>query len=213
MNKAKAHIRYRNKENKIVPGVTTITGVLDKPALVGWANRMGLQGIDTKKYVDILADAGTLAHRMIECHLKGIEVDTYEYSKANIDMAKNAFLKYLDWEKMHEMSLIFSEKALVSDIYNYGGTIDSYFQFEGNKKVLIDFKTSKAIYTEHGTQVIAYEMLLKEHNYPVDECYILRIGRTEDEGFEFKRITKEELHKERFLNCLNIYRLNKELRK
>ena len=213
MKKAKAHIRYRNKENKIVPGVTTILGVMAKPALIPWANKIGLQGYELNKYVDILADAGTLAHRMIECHLKKIEIDTDEYSKENIDMAENAFLKYLDWEKMHEMSLIFSEAGLVSDVHSYGGTIDSYFQFEGNKKVLIDFKTSKAIYNEMETQVIAYKMLLEEHGHPVDECYILRIGRTEDEGFEFKRITKEELHKERFLNCLNIYRLNKELRK
>ena len=211
MKKAKGHIRYRNSDNKIVPGVTTILGVMAKPALMYWANKIGLEGISVSKYVDILADAGTLAHSMIECYLKEIDVETDEYSKDNIDMAENAFLKYLEWEKDHKYKLILSEGKLVSDKYNFGGTIDSYFD-TGEKKILIDFKTGKAIYNEMETQVVAYKMLLEEQGYNVDECYILRIGRTEEEGFEYKKINNIELHKERFLCCSELYKLNKELK-
>src|SRR5439155_21898181 len=51
-DKVKAHVRYYTSKGEQVPGVTTILSVLNKPALVSWANRMGLQGIDTHKYVD-----------------------------------------------------------------------------------------------------------------------------------------------------------------
>lgn len=33
---SKAHQVYKNREGKRVPGCTTITGVLNKPALVPW---------------------------------------------------------------------------------------------------------------------------------------------------------------------------------
>ncbi len=44
--RSKVHTRYKLKNGLLVPGVTTVTGVLDKPALIIWANRLGLQGID-----------------------------------------------------------------------------------------------------------------------------------------------------------------------
>ncbi|MBD3393661.1 MAG: hypothetical protein GF410_16730, partial [Chitinivibrionales bacterium] len=64
--KGKVHTRYYNKAGKQVPGTTTITGVMNKSALVKWANGLGLRGIDVKNYVDELATIGTLAHYMIE---------------------------------------------------------------------------------------------------------------------------------------------------
>ena len=45
--KSKAHQRYKLADGTQVPGVTTITGQLNKPALIIWANRLGLQGIDS----------------------------------------------------------------------------------------------------------------------------------------------------------------------
>ncbi|MBA7569795.1 hypothetical protein ES708_11536 [subsurface metagenome] len=65
MGKIAAHIIYRTRSGQSVPGVTTILSVLNKPALVPWANRMGLQGIDVAKYVDDKAAIGTLAHYLI----------------------------------------------------------------------------------------------------------------------------------------------------
>ena len=149
---------------------------------------------------------------MIECYLKNTEVETDEYSKDNIDMAENAFLKFLDWEKKHDYELIHSELQLVSDVYNFGGTIDSYYKDENNF-ILIDFKTGKGIYSEMETQVAGYKLLLEEHGDKVDECYILRIGRTLNEGFEYKKIENIKLHEERFMMCLKLYELNKAIRK
>jgi len=52
MKRSRAHITYKLADGVPVPGVTTILSVLNKPALVKWANNLGLQGIDSSKYVD-----------------------------------------------------------------------------------------------------------------------------------------------------------------
>jgi len=64
--RAKAHQRYRTSDGTIVPGVTTVIGILNKPALVKWANDLGLRGIDSASYVDETARIGTLAHEMVQ---------------------------------------------------------------------------------------------------------------------------------------------------
>ena len=69
--RAKAHTIYKLANGKRVPGVTTVLGVINKPALVKWANNLGLQGIDSTTYVDETAKVGTLAHEMIQEYLGG----------------------------------------------------------------------------------------------------------------------------------------------
>ena len=43
--KANAHTQYKLVDGTKVPSVTTVLGILNKPALVKWANNLGLQGI------------------------------------------------------------------------------------------------------------------------------------------------------------------------
>ena len=69
--RAKAHTIYKLANGKRVPGVTTVLGIINKPALVKWANNLGLQGIDSTTYVDGTAKIGTLAHEMIQEYLGG----------------------------------------------------------------------------------------------------------------------------------------------
>ena len=57
--RGRVHTVYKTKDGKRVPGVTTILGVINKPALVRWANNLGLQGIDSTNYVDATARCGT----------------------------------------------------------------------------------------------------------------------------------------------------------
>jgi len=206
--KAKAHIRYKDTAGYIVPGVTTILGVLNKPALVKWANNLGLQGIDSSKYRDEMADIGTLAHYLIMCHLTGQTPDTADYSPNQLEMAENATLSYYEWAKGHTIEPILVEEALVSDQYGYGGTVDLYAAVDG-VKTLVDFKTGKAIYPEMLYQLAAYKQLLQEHGYEVGPARILRIGRDADEGFEEKVVNGLEREWDIFAHCLGIYNLRK----
>ena len=209
---AKSHNqRYKNKAGERVPGVTTFLGVLAKPALVPWANKLGLQGIDVSKYVDSLAGAGTCAHYMIECYLKREKPDLSNFTSNQIELAENSVLKFYDWEKKHTFEVIGSELVLISEKYQYGLTIDLYCKLDG-KKTLIDFKTAKAIWPEMGIQLSAYKAGLEENGYEVEDARILRIGRDEVEGFEDRQITNLDKNFELFKHCVAVYNLQKEIR-
>ena len=217
-SRAQAHQQYKLKSGKRVPGVTTITGVLNKPALVKWANNLGLEGIDSSKYVNELGDVGTLTHYRVECFFTKVEVDLQDYTPRQIEASDVAMLKFLDWYKNSGFDFIASELQLVSEKERYGGTIDLYGKLVSldqgvpDKCVLIDLKTSGACYPEHYTQVAGgYAPLLRENGYPVDDVYILRIGRSEEEGFEFRRVPAQDLHEKRFKLCRDLYEINKRL--
>ncbi len=204
MGKSKAHTIYKNKEGKRVPGTTTITGQLNKPALISWANKMGLNGIDTSKYVSDKADIGSLAHAMITDKLIGKPTITDDYSKNQISAAENAVLSYYEWEKSHKVEVVFVEKPLVSDIYEFGGTADIYAKVDGVLE-LIDLKTGSGIYSEHFYQVSAYVQLLREHGYPVERARILNIPRAEDESFQERIIPKLQDQFNVFKNLRSLY--------
>ncbi len=205
---SKVHTVYKLADGSRVPGTTTILGILNKPALVIWANKLGLQGIDSSKYTDAAARIGTLAHYLVQSDLQHTQPILDEYSHDEIDQAENSLISFYNWQKQHKIEPIFCEKLLVSEIYKYGGTIDCYAFIDG-KLGLIDYKTGKAIYSEMIIQLAAYRQLLIENGNKVKNVRIIRIGRTEDEGFEEKVISALDNHFELFKHCIEVYRLQK----
>jgi len=211
-NKAKVHTVYKLASGDRVPSVTTILGILNKPALLDWAWRCGCDGLDYKAVRDSAADIGTLAHYLVMCHLTGQEPDTSEYSAQDIEQAETCLIKFWEWEKGHKIEPILVESPLISEEYQFGGTIDFFGKVDG-QPTLVDFKTGKAIYSEFFYQLAAYEHLLGEAGHLIEVTRILRIGRNEDEGFEERTIGKLDKQWELFLNCRNIYNLQKEIRR
>ena len=209
--KSRAHTIYKLEDGTRIPGVTTVLGILNKPALVIWANRLGLQGIDSSKYRDEMADIGTLAHKMILDYFNKTETDTTDYSESQIDLAENCLLSFWEWEKGHKIEVILAEAPLVSQEYGFGGTIDCFCNLDG-QPTLLDFKTGKALYSEFTMQISAYAYLLKENNYIPHALHLLRIGRDADEGFEEKVVTNYDTAWQIFLRCLDIYNLQKLLK-
>lgn len=214
MSKTKAHIRYRLADKTIVPGITTVLNLLAKPALIPWANKLGLQGIDVVKFVDDKADIGTLAHAMITDKLQGLETDTKDYSENQISLAENSVLSFWEWEKDHHIEeTFFCERPLVSEIHRYGGTLDIYAKVNG-KSEIIDLKTGSGIYDEHIWQVATLKKLLEENNYPVDGTRIVNIPRAETEAFSERVVSEKEneVGWKIFQNLLNVYNLKKEMK-
>ena len=211
MEKTKIHTVYKAAGGKRVPSVTTILGVLGKPALIHWAWKMGCDGLDYREVRDDAASVGTLAHYLIMCHLKGIEPDASEYSEQDVNRAENCLIKYWDWEKGHKIEPILVETPLVSEEFGYGGTIDFFGNIDG-QPTLVDHKTGKAIYDDFFFQLAAYEQLLAEAGYNWEVTKILRIGRDEDEGFEERSVGKLDKQWEIFLACKKIYELKKEIK-
>ena len=210
-SKVKVHTQYIGKDGAQVPGVTTILNILDKPALVKWANNLGLQGIDSTKYKNQLADIGTLTHLMILDYLLGQETDNSDFSINDISKAENCFLSYLEWEKGHQLKPIVIEKPLVSDKYLYGGTPD-FIGYVDDELELMDFKTGNAIFPESFYQLAAYWQIATELGHDIKKARILRIGRNDDEGFEERTARHLGREFELFLHCLSIYNIKKDIK-
>jgi hypothetical protein len=208
--KAKAHQRYLTKDGRPCVGVTTALKMQNKPHLITWANRLGLEGVDVNKYLDVLSNVGTLTHLLVEHNIKGTEPDLTDCCESDFNIACTSLKKFLDWKENNDFELIASELQLAHDDLQYGGTCDIYAKVNG-KKCVLDIKTAKACYSEQRTQVVAYKKLLEFNGYEVDECRILRIGRDENEGFEDVLIGAHELHWERFKACLALYWADKNL--
>ncbi len=199
-------IDYRNAEGKRLKGVTTILGILNKPALVGWAYKRGKDNLPLYESRDKAADAGTLAHAFVENHLKGLpEPSRDNLSEDVISKAESCFLAFLDWEKAHKFEMVKSELSLVSEQHQYGGTID--IGAITNELGIVDIKTSKDVYFAMRCQVAAYGNLWNEHfpDKPVKGYHILRLG---DQG-NFSHHYWPNLNKEFevFKACLTIQRI------
>lgn len=210
MPKTNAHTQYINFNGDRVVGVTTVLNVLDKPALVKWANNLGLKGIDSNKFRDKMADIGTITHLRILHHLKHTEPDLSEFSQADIKTSDNCMLSYYEWEKHHKLEPIIIEVPLTSDKYSYGGTPDFIGLIDGRLEIM-DFKTGSGIYGTAYYQVAAYRQLAYEVGHEVNHARILRIGRDNNEGFEERLIAKFDDEFKLFLHCLDIYNLLKKM--
>ena len=192
MSKSKAHIRYRLEDKTIVPGITTVLNLRAKPQLIPWANKLGLQGIDSSKFVDEKAAIGSLAHALITDHLIKAETDLSDYSPNQIDQAENSVLSFWEWEKEHKIEEVyFCERPLVSEIYRFGGTLDIYAKVNG-KREIIDLKSGSGIWPEHIWQVATLKKLLEENGFSVDGTRIVNIPRAETESFLEKTVSEKE---------------------
>lgn len=201
------HTEYFLKDGTRIPGVTTVLGIIAKPALAPAANRLGLQNINSTIYWRELADIGTLAHHLILSHLQKVKPDTSGYSISQIDKAENSFLSYLEWEKHHKIEPVLLETPQVSEIFRYGGTPDIVCHLDEQTELnLIDIKTG-GIYREHYWQLSGYAQLLLENNYHIEDGLILGIPRTADESFQEQWLNKDglKLGLDPFLCCLDLY--------
>lgn len=214
MEETKKRTHLTVKDGTRVPGATTIAGLIDKPFLVKWANKLGKQGIDVTEYVNDQAKKGTLIHTIIESHITQESVDLSSYSEDEIDMASIVFYShYMEWEKLHKVEPIFVEKSLVSEEHKFGGIIDFYAKVD-DVYTVIDFKTSKSINNEHLLQVSSYVQLLRENGYQVDKLLILDVKKDINTPLEEKSLTVEETlpYWEMFKHLVDVYWIKKELK-
>jgi hypothetical protein len=211
-SKINTRVIFKDDKGNRLPSVTKVLGILDKPALVRWAWNLGMQGVDYTKVRDQAGIIGTITHYLIMCHLKKIEPDLSEYAPENIDKAGQCLIKYLNWESEHTIKPILTEEPLVSNIFGYGGIVDCLAELDG-ELALIDYKTNKAIYIESFYQLGAYSQLLLENEHKIVNSRILRIGRSELEGFEQKVIENMTDFWDLFYHCLQVYNLKQKIEK
>lgn len=126
------------------PSVSKITGLLDKPALLHWANKIGLEGIRIDEYRKKSMLGGTKLHKQIQNYL----LDNIPFDDIKVQQKFDDFFK--------DKKLISIEKSIETD--HFKGRLDIKFEYN-NQTYICDFKSNqKAIYLENKLQLIAYRM-------------------------------------------------------
>jgi hypothetical protein len=172
---------YTTKDGAEVPSTTTITGRFkESGGLLWWSWNEGKQGRDFRDTKDAAADAGTLAHAMVESDIRGKPwTDPLDVDAAVLVKAKQAFQNYQTWRAQTHLTPVETEVRLVSERYRFGGTLDA--MLVAGALALGDWKASNSVYVDYLLQLAAYRILWEE-NFP---------ERPITGGFHLIRFSKE----------------------
>ena len=172
-------------DNKKVPSVTTILGRFkNATGLLIWANQIGLKGQLYQDELKKAGDIGTALHDLAEIHIK----EEY-YELPEDEKVRNCFNQFLEWWDNNNYKVTWTEKHFCSEKYLYGGTPDLLV----NENILVDFKTSKGIYSDYLVQGSAYAKLIEENeNRKIDKFIICRFPKDNSQT-EIKEFSKEDL--------------------
>lgn len=223
-----------------VPSVTTITKVIDKPALMYWAVNCGVEFLDKalpvgeeiridelkkralldgvktahRKKSDKAKSIGELAHEWVEAHIKSIIATGKDTQALPVHTEiRSAVEAFLSWEQANEVEYVLSEKKIFSRQYEYAGTLDIKAKVNSERNRIIDIKTSTGIWTEYKIQVAAYDNAESEETGDEhDPPLIIRIPK-DGGAVEVVELTEEERETSfrAFLGALVLYKNLKEL--
>ena len=178
------HIYIAEGERR--PSATTVTGMIDKPALKHWAanqageyirknlepgsvNEVDIEDLATeaakawKKFQKTKALIGTSAHDYIEQYINW----TLDLGPEPIHLGTlhhstiRSVEGFLEWEKQVQPSYDWAERVVYSKALKVAGTADIGCRIDGLHTV-IDLKTGKGIYAEFGLQTEFYRRALCE---------------------------------------------------
>jgi hypothetical protein len=153
---------YRLPDGTRIPGTTTIISASlgwNKGALMHWAWEEGKAGRHYRETREAAADAGTLAHAMVEARIRGEAFAVpIGASPETIRLAELSYDAFQEWFEGSRLDLVETEMHLVSPTLRFGGTPDAVGRLKG-QLALLDWKTSKAIYSDYLIQLAAYEHL------------------------------------------------------
>lgn len=194
--------RYK-LDGEWVPGVTTILGVLDKPAIPKWAaksvaeyvatHREGIEHLWTmgeRAVIDALKGVpwterdqagvrGTDVHDFAERILNGQEVDVPEHYVGHVESCI-AFME--DWN----ITPVLVEQTVGSREHKYAGKLDLIADSAHAPRAIYDWKTAASgIYKETAFQLVAYAFA-EFHGENGDEHPMADLGIEESYGVHIR---------------------------
>lgn len=205
------------------PSVSKILGMLNKPALLGWAANCAVDYINENLHIiqnttdvhrakdvlevarkaykvkkDAAADAGTQCHHAIQMYIEGHD----PYPSLVCEESKRGFQAFLSWESKNHVEWLESEVQVYCVSIGYAGRFDAIAMVNGHR-YLIDFKTSKSIYDEMYWQVCAYRQAYNEMfpDRSIDNLAVLHLDK-ETATPTFKPVEDEIERKTIFFNYL-----------
>lgn len=216
---------YYNAAGDKLPGTTTIIGRFkESGGLVQWAYKSGRdherlvhQGKEAPRHlydvVDQAALAGNIAHDMIEAHILGKEFKP-EAPDEILKRAQNSFAQFLEWREQSRIEIVATERAYVSERHQFGGTVDAIGRDGKGRIVLLDWKTSNAVYQDYLIQLAAYALLLEEcaPDWTPQGFHLLRVAK-ESADFAHHFFGELEDAKRAFILMRELYKLDAGLKK
>jgi len=216
-----------------VTGVTTIIGIISKPALMTWpmneavkylkSKTQPFSELDWKNATNAYKvksqygkDAGHVGHSTVEALLLGKQPEKPpEALQEACTSILNAFNKYREDFKPKNLH---SEEIMYSLEHNFAGTVDDVSEIDG-KTIITDYKTTNpsyynpdGIYKEHYCQLGGYIILVEEMlGLTVDEAQVVNLPK---DGSEYKIKSLSEMGlttldaKLYFLHALGLYKLD-----
>lgn len=222
-------------DGKPITGVTTILGVIAKPALINWAANMAVDyiqnsypyalnnkgKINEEVFENQLKEArkahtqrkgeaaniGTLVHKWIEKWIANHDMPLPE-DEAQKKMCQN----FIDWTKEKQVEFLASEQQVYSESFWFCGTFDFLAKING-RTYLGDIKTSSGIYDEMFAQCSGYQICYNEM-YPdvkIDGHVIVNLKK--DGKMQTKYSFDYAGFRKMFLGALAIYRQQNEAKK
>ncbi len=207
---------YKNKAGEKIPGTTTIIGRWkESGGLLQWAFKQGQSGAaHLYEERDAAALAGNIAHDMIECDILKRDRPTFVCDAALLTKAENAFAQFKEWQEQTRIEIVATERVFVSERYQFGGTIDAIGRDMKGRIVLLDWKTSNAVYQDYLVQLAAYALLLEECEPELtpQAFHLLRVAK-ESADFAHHFFGELEEAKKAFVLMRELYDIDKRLKK
>jgi len=201
----------KTKDGRKFVGVTTPLSYFgNKNGMIYAAWKLGTEGKNYQEEWYKAANAGTLAHDMIEAYLKGEPEPDHSMHPEDVrGKAETAYLGFLKWADLVKFIPIDMEMSLFDETLGLAGTPD--LAAVQGKRCIIDWKTSAQIYPEVWGQIAAYKYLweINHPEEPIEECYVLQLDK-ETGGFSYHHKPDLSVQWEFYQAVLKAYRLYKE---
>jgi hypothetical protein len=170
-------------DGRPIPSVTTITGILDKPALAPAAARetalwaaihareLVEDGLPEAEWVEackgahrkvwnVSRDNGTMLHAAVMPMLRGepmpLSVDLYGRETPVPDEVRDMATQAARFMDAWDVSPVAVEALVYSDRFYYGGRFDAVADLGDGRRWLLDWKTGKGVWPEACLQLNAY---------------------------------------------------------
>lgn len=125
------------------------------------------------------AGSGTLVHEMADNFIRGrevmnvstaeeLEMEEAEYTQA-LKEAEKGFEAFMEWNEGTKINILATEFSMVCPEHKYGGTVDAVGVDGKGRFGLIDFKTSKGVYSDYLLQLGAYTHLLEKGKLNINQ--------------------------------------------
>ena len=182
-----AGVRYYDTGEAKYPSVTTVTGILNKEAILEWRRRVGEE--EANRVSARASKRGTQIHSLCEDYLTSGKADPNPF---DMEMF-NSLVPHLDRiDNIHAL-----ESPLYSHRLKVAGTVDCIAEYDGVLSV-IDFKTSGRIKEKkdipgYFIQTAAYSYMFWEQTGIVPEQLVIIMGVDNENALTFTEPVKRWL--------------------